>query len=417
MALFSGKLAYKQQTIKPVVPKNTKFRLGYVYDVILDDANVGINTIEIDGDEFKNISLVGCVRFRFGEDLVTPSSDLFFAFPFDKNFINLPLKNETVEIYEGNGSQYFYRRIGAEITPNFNSSDTLIDDSFIKDNSRGNVQKDYRRVQNTGITKTNNDIGNKYSGYGEYFEPDTTIHKLKLYEGDSLIQSRFGQSIRFSGYNNDRNLLSPTIILRNGESSLSKKRDIGEITEEDVNRDGSVIVFGSNQYQLPFQPGTVDDGGVSDFETKPNTFKSYPSKLIGDQILINSGRLIFSAKTAEMIFYSKKNYGFISDGGLSIDNRLGIDISVGDNINITTNDRNVNISSGNGKINLGSSELEPLVLGNKLVDVLSQLIDTINQMQFLTPSGPSAVGPVNAATFNSIKSKLNDILSQLNKTS
>jgi len=417
MALFSGKLAARQQTIKSPTTRDTKSKLGYVYDVILDDTNTDINTVEIEGDEFKNISLIGCIRFRFGDDLVTPSSELFFAFPFDKNFVNLPIKNETVEIYEGNGSQYFYRRIGAEITPNFNSSETLIEDSFIKDNSKGNTQKDYRRVQSTGITKSSNETGNKYSGYGKYFEPDTTVHKLKLYEGDSLIQSRFGQSIRFSGYNNDRNILSPTLILRNGESSLSKKRDIDEITEEDVNRDGSVIVFGSNQYQLPFQPGTVDDGGSSDFETKPTSFKSYPSKLIGDQILINSGRIIFSAKTAEMIFYSKKNYGFISDGGLSIDNRLGIDVSVGDNININTNDRNILINSGNGKVDIGNNELEPLVKGDTLVRLLSELIDTINQMQFLTPSGPSAVGPVNAPSFNSIKSKLNDVLSRLNRTS
>jgi len=417
MALFSGKLAAIQQTIKSPTNRDTKSKLGYVYDVILDDTNTDINTIEIEDEEFKNISLVGCIRFRFGDDLVTPSSELFFAFPFDKNFVNLPIKNETVEIYEGNGSQYFYRRIGAEITPNFNSSDTLIEDSFIKDNSKGNTQKDYRRVQSTGITKSSNDTGNKYSGYGKYFEPDTSVHKLKLYEGDSLIQSRFGQSIRFSGYNNDRNILSPTLILRNGESSLSKKRDIDEITEEDVNRDGGVIVFGSNQYQLPFQPGTVDDGGSSDFETTPNSFKSYPLKLIGDQILINSGRIIFSAKTAEMIFYSKKNYGFISDGGLSIDNRLGIDVSVGDDININTNDRNVLINSGNGKVDIGNNELEPLVKGDTLVRLLSELIDNINQMQFLTPSGPSAVGPVNTPNFNSIKSKLNDALSRLNRTS
>jgi hypothetical protein len=417
MALSSGKLMARQQTVKPTVAKDTKSKLGYVYDIILDDTNTDINTVEIENDEFKNISLIGCIRFRFGEDIITPSSELFFAFPFDKNFVNLPIKNETVEIYEGNGSQYFYRRIGAEITPNFNSSETLIEDSFIKDNSKGNTQKDYKRVQSTGITKSSNDTGNKYSGYGKYFEPDATIHKLKLYEGDSLIQSRFGQSIRFSGYNNDRNVLSPTLIIRNGESSLSKKKNIDEITEEDVNRDGSVVAFGSNQYQLPFQPGTVDDGGSSDFETKPNSFKSYPSKLIGDQILINSGRIIFSAKTGEMIFYSKKNYGFISDGGLSIDNRLGIDVSVGDNINVITNDRDVNINSGNGKINLGSTELEPLVKGDTLIELLGQLIDTINKMQFLTPAGPSAIGPVNLSDFNSIKSKLNTVLSKLNKTS
>lgn len=417
MVLFSGKLAAIQRNIKPTIGRDTKSKLGYVYDVILDDTNTDINTIEIEEEEFNNISLVGCIRFRFGEDLVTPSSELFFAFPFDKNFVNLPIKNETVEIYEGNGSQYFYRRIGAEITPNFNSSETLIEDSFIKDNSKGNAEKDYRRVQSTGISKSSNDTANKYSGYGKYFEPDSSIHKLKLYEGDSLIQSRFGQSIRFSGYNNDRNIFSPTLILRNGESSLSKKSEIDELTEEDVNRDGSVMVFGSNQYQLPFQPGTIDDGGSSDFETKPNSFKSYPSKLIGDQILINSGRIIFSAKTAEMIFYSKKNYGFISDGGLSIDNRLGIAVSVGDDIVINTNDRNVLVNSGNGQINLGDDNLEPLVKGDTLVELLAELIDTINQMQFLTPSGPSAIGPVNVPNFNSIKSKLNNTLSRLNKTS
>jgi hypothetical protein len=417
MALFSGKLAARQQTIKSPTTKDTKSKLGYVYDVILDDTNTDINTIEIEDDEFKNISLVGCVRFRFGDDLVTPSSELFFAFPFDKNFVNLPIKNETVEIYEGNGSQYFYRRIGAEITPNFNSSDTLIEDSFIKDNSKGNTQKDYRRVQSTGITKSSNDTSNKYSGYGKYFEPDITIHKLKLYEGDSLIQSRFGQSIRFSGYNNDRNILSPTLMLRNGESSLSKKRDIDEITEEDVNRDGGVIVFGSNQYQLPFQPGTVDDGGISDFETKPDSFKSYPSKLIGDQILINSGRIIFSAKTAEMIFYSKKNYGFISDGAMSIDNRLGMDVSVGANINVVTNDRDVVFYTGKGSIFLGNTELEPLVKGQQLINILSELIDAITSQTFLTPSGPTAEGPVNVADFGNIKSRLNDILSKLNQTS
>ena len=417
MALSSGKLTAIQRNIKPPINQDTKSKLGYVYDIILDDTNAAVNTVEIENGEFKNISLIGCIQFRFGDDLVTPSSELFFAFPFDKNFVNLPIKNETVEIYEGNGSQYFYRRMGAEITPNFNSSEFLIDESFIKDNSNGNTIKDYKRVQSTGITKSSNSVSNKYSGYGKYFTPDITVHKLKLYEGDSLIQSRFGQSIRFSGYNNDRNILSPTLILRNGESSLSKKGDIDEITEEDVNRDGGVIVFGSNQYQLPFQPGTVDDGGSSDFETKPTSFKSYPSKLIGDQILINSGRIIFSAKTSEMIFYSKKNYGFISDGAMSIDNKLGIDVSVGANINVVTNDRDVVFYTGNGSIFLGNTGLEPLVKGQQLINVLSELIDAITAQTFLTPSGPTAEGPVNVADFGSIKSKLNDILSKLNQTS
>ena len=118
-----------------------------------------------------------------------------------------------------------------------------------------------------------------------------------------------------------------------------------------------------------------------------------------------------------MIFYSKNNYGFISDGGLSINNRLGIDANVGDTINITTSDRDINLNTNNGKINIGNKDLEPLVKGDTLVEILSELIDAINKMQFLTPSGPSAIGPVNLPDFNKIKSKLNTALSDLNKTS
>jgi hypothetical protein len=161
----------------------------------------------------------------------------------------------------------------------------------------------------------------------------------------------------------------------------------------------------------------VDDGGTSDFETKPKSFKDFPKKLIGDNVLINSGRLILSARNAEMMFFSKKNYGFISDGALSIDNKLGVNVNVGDNTNYTTNDRDINFNTGNGKINLGNKELEPIVKGQKLVDILKELIDTIAAQVYLTPSGPTATGPTNLADFNSIKSRLNTILSELNKTS
>lgn len=417
MTLFSAKLGLVQQTIKNIPIRTENARIGYVYDIILDENASDIDTVNVNGETYKNVSLIGCIRFRFGTDSVKPSSELPIAYPFDKNFINLPVINEPVEIYEGNGSKFFYRRIGSDLTPNVNNSSKLIDTSFIKNESVENTSKTYQRVQTTGITKSSNDSNFKYDTFGKYFQPDFKLHKLKLYEGDTVIQSRFGQSIRFSGYNNTEKQLSPTVTIRNGENSISKKNNIDVLTEEDVNRDGSIIAMTSNQYQLPFQPGTVDDGGTSDFETRPESFQNYPSKLIGDQILINSGRLIFSAKNAEMIFYSKKNYGFISDGGLSIDNKLGIDVSVGDNINVVTNSRDVVFYTDNGSIFLGSKDLEPLVKGQQLVDILSELLDALSRQVFRTPAGPSAEGPVNISEFATIKSKLNNILSKLNQTS
>ena len=54
------------------------------------------------------------------------------------------------------------------------------------------------------------------------------------------------------------------------------------------------------------------------------------------------------------------------------------------------------------------------ILGNKLVDLLGQLIDAINAMTIATPSGPSSPGPIDKGTFNNIKNQLKDTLSKIN---
>ena len=106
-----------------------------------------------------------------------------------------------------------------------------------------------------------------------------------------------------SGYNNAEEKLHPSIIIRNKENDISQTNlELGEQTEEDVNRDGSIISMTSGEFKLNFQPGIIDDGGSSNFKEKPESFDNYPSELTGDQILINSGRIIISAKESEMIF-------------------------------------------------------------------------------------------------------------------
>jgi hypothetical protein len=408
MGLFSGRVGNSNSLSGRGGADQAK-KTAYVYDIILDDTHPFIK------DTAVGTTFIGSIRFRTMDDLTSSDESLPVAHPIDKGFKNLPVKNELVEIYEFSPGFYGYRRIGLDVNPSFTNTDSNIDNSIKPVQQSENTSKDYQSTASTGIAKSSNDTAQNI-GYGKYYKPQVGIHKLKLYEGDNTIESRFGQSIRFSGFNNDKNQFSPTLIIRNSESSLNKKLPANKTVEEDINRDGSIIAMVSDQYQLGFQPGTVDDGGKSDFETKPQSFGDYPSKLIGDQILISSGRVIISAKNAEMLFYSKKNYGFISDGGLSIDNKLGIDISVGDNINVVTNDRDIVMFTGNGSIFLGSKELEPIVKGQQLVDILSELIDAITLQQYLTPSGPTKVGPENLSDFGAIKSKLNNILSKLNQT-
>lgn len=414
MALVNSQIISVQSNQKSTTTRGSILR-GIVYDVILDENSKVIRGTDKAPEASR---FIGAIRFRMLGDNTTAEDKLEFAYP-EYGVRSYPLKNEIVDILKSETGAYTYKRGGNDITPNINSSNDSITKVFTPKEKSSTNSNTFRKVSSTGIARSNSASTNDYNVFGEYFEPQIGIAKLKIYEGDTILESRFGQSIRFSAYNNPNREYSPTIILRNDQNPQNRNQQNPLIStiEEDVNRDGSIIVLGSNSYSLPFIPGTVNDGGSTDFETKPASFKNYPSSLSGNQILLNSGRVILSSKDSEMIFYSKKNYGFISDGALSIDNKFGIEANVGDNINITTNDRDINLNTGNGKINIGNNNLESLVRGETLVDLLSELIDAITQQVYLTPSGPSSAGPTNIATFNSIKTKLNTMLSKLNKTS
>jgi hypothetical protein len=387
-----------------------------VYSVILDSTH----------PKYTDASDIGGVTFRMLSPVTgIDESQLPIAYPFEKNFIDLPLKNELISISKV-GSRHFYTRVTSDVSGNKNLSsayDTITKrfaavDSDTKLYSDTSKLENYEKVEANNIARSTADgISSKnYNGYGAYFRP-VNIHRLALYEGDTLIESRFGQSIRFSAFNNPAKSFAPNLIIRNSESPLTQVNSaaLSSITE-DINRDGSSIVLSSGEYVLPFIPGTIDSKGSTDFQTQPKSFKPYPETLKGEQALINSGRIILSAKNAEMMFYAKGNVGFISDGQFSIDTRLGMNVSVNDNISFVTNDRDFQIFSGNGSVFLGSKDLEPLVKGQKLVEILSELIQAIGDMQFLTPSGPTAIGPKNKPDFGKIHSKLNDILSKLNQT-
>ncbi len=398
----------------------TNSNIGVVYDVILDENSEYLKKY----DEKIRLTFIGGAVYRQQDGFGVSSKDLDIALPLDKTLKNLPTINEQIQLVK-TGLGVFYHRIEpTNETPNnsaiINQISYKLESKQENSNATPNVES-YKLTEQTNITNTTNSSeAKKYDVLGKYFQFTPNIHKLKLYEGDTLIESRFGQSIRLSAYNNVNNQspsFSPTLIIRNGESAVNRAKRVDLSIEEDINRDGSTIALTSNNYQFNFQPGTVDANGKSDFETKPESFVDYPSILKGDQILLNSGRIILSAKNAEMIFYSKKNYGFISDGNLSIDNKLGIDVNVRDNINILTNDRDIFMSTGAGKIFLGSKDPEPMVKGKQLVQILGEILDAIGDLQFKTPAGPSAIGSENRKVFEGIKGKLNNILSTLNQTS
>ena len=247
---------------------------GVVRDVITD------NDHPLFQDRKVPFGRIGYIQFVPMGALFTSADEGLYAAPLDKNITTLPLRNEKVDIIKTT-TGYYYRRGNGNISPNVDGESNTYSTFFneIKDDSSAN-SSEYQSTSNTGIANKSTTTNDETAGFGEYFESQAeSIHPLKLFEGDTLLQSRFGQSIRFSGYNNSEKKLHPSIIIRNRENNNSQNElEKGSHTEEDINKDGSIISLTSGEFKLDFQPGVVSDKGSSNFETKPGSFQKYPSE-------------------------------------------------------------------------------------------------------------------------------------------
>jgi hypothetical protein len=188
------------------------------------------------------------------------------------------------------------------------------------------------------------------------------------------------------------------------------------MVDEDINKDGTSVYMTSGKVKIPF------------LETIKKTkigFKDYPSsdKLKGDQLFVNSDRIILSAKASEFIIFGKGNTGIITDGNFSIDAQKEIYIHNNKNVTIHSEGSNqIFLNSENGKIFLGKDKgagadgapVQKMVLGGELVQILKELIDAINAQVYATPVGPTSPGPVNRVEFDMIKGKLTKLLSSTN---
>jgi hypothetical protein len=372
-----------------VNPKRSTTYLAKVEKVYLDS----------DTDQSGNPIAPGVCLVK---PISTSAQQPLLVYPLDEMFLNIPLQNEIVECF-GDSVVPYYRRYNFNVT--INNSNTKQAGA----NSLGNLLnpsqaiKDFKTMalsSNTGIASALNP--------GGYFKANEKIKRLKIYEGDTIIQSRFGQSIRMSGYNNGSNSFSPTIIIRNkqAEAGLLGGLFAGSDIEEDVNKDGSTIAITSGKYKSDFIPGSPKPLVGTNFKMNPakglipnpiltekaDAFEAYPSSLKGNQILITSDRLIFSSRVEEMIFWSKSHYGVITDGIFSIDTNLGVNINSKGNIDIQTPDKKFTIYNGDtGTILIGNTNTQQAVNGEDLVDVLDDLITAIINLAdsgLLTPAGP-----------------------------
>ena len=338
-----------------------------------------------------------------------------YAFPFDKNNFTFPIKGETVVIFKIANQTFWMPYTN---TPYSNYRRDYITFKATEANDVTEVGgsktgKEYTQTTNAGGTTTNTSATNPTDK--KKYKQNENIKFINPKEGDTIISGRVGNTIRLSEFFLSSDGKSyPGIFIRNKQNAELDSKPIGELIDEDINKDGTSVYFVSGKTKVPFKEA---------IKKEKKAFKEYPSDFSGDQLFINSDRIVLSAKAKEFIIFGKGNTGVITDGNYSIDSAKDININSDKNVTIHSNGANqIFLNSENGKIYLGKNQglggqgadVQKMVLGGELVQILTEVLDAISQQIYLTPAGPSAPGPTNVAQFNSIKSKLQTILSANN---
>src|SRR5579862_5242455 len=400
------------------------------------------------------------VRLVYSQSNVE-KENLIWAMPLESNVSEYPVLNETVGVVFYLGQYYYTKKINTFNTVNANADfNKEINSGGFRTNPNDLVQGNRELILNTndpsipfiGPPSKLNILGSVgYSGaMGRYFLYNNRIRSLKRREGDLIFESRFGQSIRFASYddnrNNDKGYNSnfigytdykgtgiinpfskteagggnPMIIIRNRQRSLDKtnpdEKNVGGYLLEDINNDGSSIHLTSGVTISQFQPTCLKtiwgDGSEEQSGFNGNTSFKYPL-LSGDQMVFNSDRVIISAKNNEMFHYSKKRMAFVTDDELTID--------VQNQVVITTNNKTVLNSPA---IYLGEYDQtnEPVLLGQTSVNWLFDLCEWLKIHTHWykhthphvggQPIPPSTQTTVEVAALQQLQSNLNLLMSR-----
>lgn len=294
-----------------------------------------------------------------------PSTDLKFAYPASLNLFHIPLRGEVVRVLPipspDISSMALVRQYYYESVVNYwnNPKDGLFYDSY--------------KPQSVDINHDN-----------------FKVNPLLSSQGDTLIQGRYGQALKYSKQGNG---INPTVYLTTGRQPKDPQN---APIESNINTDLSSIEFHSK--------------GISGLDTSNKFAKSHRKEQApkttntyqGEQILVNTGRFVVNTKEESVLISSKKAIATSSE---------------------TLNQEAVKeICFDAPKIFLGEKAMntttpEPVLLGNKveeyLIELIDQLIEVVDSLKIATTVAGEQIPVVNqkgakvGVVLRSLKSRLN----------
>ena len=239
-------------------------------DTILSIARVKKVILNKNDEKAQRLGLksdaVGLIQYSLLREKTGYQDDLPIAKPLFSFLRVYPVLDEIVyilkgpnESYNDNGSRmdYYLPPIAVYNSPSHNSFPTNFNLSSppIKPSEAESGAVNKEEIQTVNL--------------GNYFRELEFIRPLLPYEGDTILEGRYGNSIRFGGtvdnlnvdkpnrWSNEGEIGNPITIIRNGQVENEQEENYDHILE-DVSGDDSSIYLCSKQQLTDFMPASLN---------------------------------------------------------------------------------------------------------------------------------------------------------------
>jgi hypothetical protein len=335
-----------------------------VLDIVLDENHPKFNDV----GQWNGI---GAIFFEIVNQSGTPNFS--YALPYDSQLKTYPLINEIVLLFSlpnqligtntASKSYFYLKPLGLWNHPHH---DAYPNPAVASSNPQN---QDYRATGNGVVRQvtdgsTEIELNSPINPSQNTFVEKTNIHPLLPYMGDTLIEGRYGQSLRFGSTAKSQSTIKnqwstvgnngdPITILRNGQPTKVDDRGWIPITEN-IRNDLSSIYLTSFQRLQDFK---VASELYTSYTTPPIT----PSLFAQPQVVLNSNRIVINAKTDSILLSAQKSVGISTNESTNIDSP---------SFYISSND-----------IKLGSKNAtEPVLKGDTTVELLKQLTKAVKDL-------------------------------------
>ena len=300
--------------------------------------------------QYKNVGgKIGSIFFEITDTSSSPQSTPSkpFACPLNFHLKVFPLIDELVCLIRASNnlntspssiSYYYISPVNLWDTPNHNAFPEV----------NGNNSTTFIKANLSSPTDTT-----------QTFEELSNIRGLSPQMGDTMVEGRNGQSIRFS---NEKG--NPITLIRNGQDRTTPSSGFKDISEN-VKNDLSSIYLTSYQAIPNLSLETEKGIPFISYSSPPIT----PSQYNQPQIVLNSDRIIIEAETDSVLISAGKSVGLFSNESINIESK---------DINIHTDNR----------IRLGSKNAsESVLLGDKTYDIIEFTLNILKILSdTLTPN-------------------------------